>query len=119
MTSGQRDQAEALLLDLDGVLRVFDPEVAASAERRHGLPPGSLVKSALGWQRLRPAIAGEETHAAWLESIVADLAPAAGGPKRAWAAVDEWQEYRGEVVPELLEFVRELRAAEVPVGLAT
>jgi putative hydrolase of the HAD superfamily len=119
MTSGHRDRAEALLLDLDGVLRVFDPEVAASAERRHGLPPGSLVKSALLWHRLRPAIAGEETHTAWLESIVADLADVAGGPRQAWAAVEEWQEYRGEVVPEVLDFVREMRAADVPVALAT
>jgi putative hydrolase of the HAD superfamily len=81
---GQRVQAEALLLDLDGVLRVFDPEVAASVERRHGLPDGSLVRSALSLHRLRPAIAGEKCPAAWLESIVADLAD-----------VEEWQEYRG------------------------
>jgi len=116
---GARDPAEALLLDLDGVVRVFDPGVAASIERRFGLPDSALVRSAMAWSRLRPVIVGEETHAAWLESIVADLADAAGGPKRAWAAVEEWRAYRGEVVPEVLEFVRKVRSSRVPVGLAT
>jgi len=100
---GARDQAEALLLDLDGVVRVFDPGVAASIERRFGLPDSALLRSAMAWSRLRPVMVGEETHAAWLESIVADLADAAGGPKRAWAAVEEWHAYRGEVVSEVLE----------------
>jgi putative hydrolase of the HAD superfamily len=33
--------------------------------------------------------------------------------------VVEWDAYRGEIVPEVLGFVREVRAAGVPVGLAT
>lgn len=110
---------EALLLDLDGVVRVFDPSVGASVERRYGLPEGAIAASALAWSRLRPAIAGEVSHSAWLESIVDDLTAAAGEPGAARAAVEEWHAYRGEVVPEVLAFVRDTRTAGVPVGLAS
>jgi putative hydrolase of the HAD superfamily len=117
--SGTRDRASALLLDLDGVVRVFDPDAPAAVERRYGLPAGALTRSALAWNRLKPAILGEESHEAWLESVVADLTEAAGGPKQAWAAVHEWNADRGTVVLEVLDLVREVRRAGVPVGLAT
>ena len=119
VSGGGRERAEALLLDLDGVLRVFDPSAVAAVERRHGLGDGVILRSALAWSRLRPAVAGETSHAAWLESIVADLSDAAGGAKPAWSAVREWYADRGEVVPEVLAFVRRVRSAGIPVGLAT
>ena len=114
-----RDRPLALLIDLDGVLRVFEPSLPAAIERRHGLPDAALMRSAFTWGRIRPALVGAQTHAAWLESIVADLAPVAGGPESARAAVDEWQLDRGVVVPEVLDLVRDVRAARIPVGLAT
>jgi len=115
-----RERAAALLIDLDGVVRVFDPAVAAAAERRHDLPEGELYRVAFAWGRLRPAIAGEQTHEEWLDTVVAELAVTGVADRvRARAAVDDWQADRGQVVPEALEFVRELRAARIPVGLAT
>ena len=44
---------------------------------------------------------------------------AAVGADGARAAVQEWQSYRGEVDPEVLAFVREVRAAGIRVGLGT
>lgn len=119
MGTGLRETAEVLLLDLDGVLRVFDPSVAAGAERRHGLPEGALSGAAFAWSRLRPAIVGECRHAEWMEQVAADLAETIGSPERAAAAVAEWHAYRGEVVPAVLDFVRGTRSAGVTVGLAT
>jgi putative hydrolase of the HAD superfamily len=87
-------------------------------EREFGLPDGALQESASSWARLRPAIVGDESHQSWLDSIVLDLADAAGGTDRARAAVDQWRAYRGDVVPEVLDFVREVRARGVPVALA-
>jgi putative hydrolase of the HAD superfamily len=110
--TGVRDRPRALLIDLDGVLRVFDPLVVSSIEERYGLTPGSLMTSAMAWHRLRPTIAGEQSHEAWIQSIVDELSGAT-------AAVHEWQAYRGDVVHEVLAFVREVRAARIPVGLAT
>ncbi|TNH23577.1 HAD-IA family hydrolase [Micromonospora orduensis] len=114
-----RERATALLLDLDGVLRRFDPAVAAGVEREHGLADGVLTEIAMQWGRLQPVLTGQVTHADWVTSVADALAEPAGGPDRARAAVEQWQRYRGEVDTEVLDFVREVRAAGIRVGLAT
>ena len=106
-----RPRPTALLVDFDGVLRRWDPEVSARIEAAHGLPAGSLEKTAMDWGRLLPAITGRVTHAAWM----AGVAEALGAPD----AVAEWQRYRGEVDPDVLALVRDARAAGVRVALAT
>ena len=117
MTS--RERPTALLIDLDGVLRRFDPQVAADIEHRHGLAPGVLTRTVLDWSRLLPAVTGQVSHDEWLAGAARDLGGQTGEPTTARAAVDEWGAYRGEVDPDVLTFVREVRAAGIPVGLAT
>ncbi|MFI6780770.1 HAD family hydrolase [Micromonospora sp. NPDC050276] len=114
-----RERATALLLDLDGVLRRFDPAVAAGVEREYGLADGVLLEIAMQWGRLQPVLTGQVSHAEWVNSVADALAEPAGGPDRARAAVEQWQRYRGEVDAEVLDFVREVRAAGIRVGLAT
>ncbi|MDG4759598.1 HAD-IA family hydrolase [Micromonospora sp. WMMD710] len=114
-----RERATALLLDLDGVLRRFDPAVAAGVEREYGLADGVLTEIAMQWGRLQPVLTGQVSHAEWVSSVADALAEPAGGPDRARAAVEQWQRYRGEVDTEVLDFVREVRAAGIRVGLAT
>ncbi|MET8358583.1 HAD-IA family hydrolase [Micromonospora sp. NPDC005171] len=114
-----RERATALLLDLDGVLRRFDPEVAAGVEREYGLADGVLSEIAMQWGRLQPVLTGQISHADWMSSVADALTEPAGGPDRARAAVEQWQRYRGEVDTEVLDFVREVRAAGIRVGLAT
>ena len=111
-----RDRAQALLIDLDGVLRRWDPAPMIAVEVRHGLKPAALLETAMSWDIYRPAVAGEITDAEWMK-LVADRLPLE--PAEAEAAVAEWQSYRGEPDPEVLAFVREVRAAGRPVGLAT
>lgn len=106
-----RTKPTALLVDLDGVLRRWDPAVPATIESAYGLAEGALLDTAMAWHRLRPAITGEITHAEWISSVASVL----GSP----SAVAKWQEYRGEVDPDVLAFVREVRASGIPVGLAT
>jgi putative hydrolase of the HAD superfamily len=114
-----RERATALLVDFDGVLRRWDPQVAAGVERRYGLSEGVLTEIAMQWGRLQPVVVGQVSHADWVTSVVEALTESVGDADRARAAVEEWQRYRGEVDPEVLAFVREVRAAGVPVGLAT
>ncbi|WP_433652369.1 HAD family hydrolase [Micromonospora zamorensis] len=114
-----RERATALLLDLDGVLRRFDPAVAAGVEREYGLADGVLTEIAMQWGRLQPVLTGQLSHSDWVSSVADALAEPAGGPDRARAAVEQWQRYRGEVDTEVLDFVREVRAAGITVGLAT
>ncbi|MFC0508494.1 HAD family hydrolase [Micromonospora costi] len=114
-----RERATALLVDFDGVLRRWDPAVAAGVERRYGLAEGVLTEIAMQWGRLQPVLTGQVSHADWMTSVVDALADPAGGAERARAAVEEWQRYRGEVDADVLAFVREARAAGIRVGLAT
>ncbi|MEU4561365.1 HAD-IA family hydrolase [Actinoplanes sp. NPDC023936] len=111
-----RDRARALFIDLDGVLRRWDPAPMIAVEVKYGLKPASLLETAMSWDIYRPAMAGEITDAEWM-SLVATRLPL--GDEESAAAVAEWQAYRGEVDPEALAFVREVRAAGRPVAIAT
>ncbi|GAA3457470.1 HAD family hydrolase [Dactylosporangium matsuzakiense] len=109
----------ALLIDFDGVLRTFDPSENAKIEQRYGLSPGTVLDTALEWDRLLPAITGRMTRAEWLASVAADLADRVGGLERATELMEQWQVYPGVIDPVVLAFVRDVRAAGLPVGLAT
>jgi putative hydrolase of the HAD superfamily len=112
----QRDPARALLIDFDGVLRRWDPAPMIEVELKYGLKPAALLETAMEWDVYRPAMAGELTHDEWLR-VIASRLPLS--PADAASAVAEWQTYRGEVDPDALAFVREVRAGGHRVGLAT
>lgn len=116
---GRREPCEALLVDCDGVLRTWDKARVAAVEQQYGLADGALAAAAFGWPRLLPAITGKITHAQWMAEVAGALAGDAGGRQQAAAAVAEWQAYRGTVNADVLAFVREARAAGLPVALAT
>ena len=111
-----RDRARALLIDLDGVLRRWDPTPMIAVEVKYALKPASLLETAMSWDIYRPAVSGEMSDAEWM-GLVASRLPLP--EQEAAAAVAEWQAYRGEVDPEALAFVREVRAAGRPVAIAT
>ncbi|MEV0430147.1 HAD-IA family hydrolase [Micromonospora sp. NPDC050495] len=114
-----RERATALLIDFDGVLRRWDPTVAAGVEREYGLTEGILGEIAMSWGLLQPVLTGKVSHDQWMASVADALTPTLGDPERARAAVQRWQRYRGEVDPEVLAFIREVRADGVRVGLGT
>ena len=111
-----RERAQALLIDLDGVLRRWDPAPMIAVEVANDLKPAALLETAMSWDIYRPAMAGEITDAEWME-LVASRLPL--DIEAARAAVAEWQSYRGEPDPEVLAFIREVRAGGRKVGLAT
>jgi putative hydrolase of the HAD superfamily len=111
-----RERAQALLIDLDGVLRRWDPAPMIAVELDYGLKPASLLETSMAWDIYRPAVSGEITDAEWMR-LVAERLPIE--PEQAAAAVAKWQEYRGEPDPDALAFVREVRAGGRAVGLAT
>jgi putative hydrolase of the HAD superfamily len=111
-----RDRAQALLIDLDGVLRRWDPAPMIAVEVEYGLKPAALLETAMAWDIYRPAVVGEISDAEWMR-LVASRLPVE--PSSAAAAVARWQEYRGEPDPDALAFIREVRAGGRKVGLAT
>ncbi|MFE3452211.1 HAD family hydrolase [Nonomuraea sp. NPDC059194] len=102
---------DAVLSDLDGVLRQFDHAAQADIEARYGLP---LIKTAFAPERILPATLGQITEAQWVESI----AEALGGDERARAASAEFAQvpfWVDEEVRALLAKAQE----RVPVILLT
>jgi putative hydrolase of the HAD superfamily len=112
----QRQPPRALLIDLDGVVRLWDPAPAVAVEAKYALEPGVLLRTAMTWDIYRPAVAGEITDAEWMRLVAMRLPLPADD---AAAAVAEWQTHRGYVDDEVLAFVRDVRAAGLPVALAT
>jgi putative hydrolase of the HAD superfamily len=98
---------EALVIDLDGVLRSWAGQRTPDIERRHGLPPGSLTAVAFDPARLVPAVTGRVTDAAWRAGVAEELTRRHGRGGR--DAVREWSAPVGEVDADVLAVVRAQR----------
>ena len=101
----------ALVLDLDGVIRHFDPADVGDVERRHGLEAGSLLRTAFEPELLVPATTGELSRPEWAAAVGDRL----GAPQ----AAAEWESLGATVDWEVIEIVRLLRAAGTPVAVLT
>ena len=100
---------EAVVFDLDGVIRHWDREVTDIIEERHGLARGSIVATGFGAE-LGPLVV---TGAIDFDEWTVRLGDRLGAP----AAVTEWTDGRGRVDPEALALVADIRSAGVAVGL--
>lgn len=60
---------DAVLCDLDGVLRLFDHSAQADLEVRHGLAPGTLLKTAFEPDIFTPALLGHTSRDDWTAAI--------------------------------------------------
>ncbi|MGI9597694.1 MAG: HAD-IA family hydrolase [Acidimicrobiales bacterium] len=100
-----------VLLDLDGVVRHFDPDHVGTVEHRHGLAPGALTKAAFDPPVLEPVITGRRTRAQWIEQV--------GRSIEAPDAVREWLAERGTIDHDMLIIVDELRARSTAVAILT
>ncbi|MER5392642.1 HAD family phosphatase [Saccharopolyspora sp. NPDC002686] len=109
---------DAVLCDLDGVLRRWDPAIMHDAERHGGLPKGALAGAAFAPERLKPAITGAQTDEQWRQAITADLAVLCG-VETARAVVAQWSAPVGDFVDEVAELLADLRVPVVLVSNAT
>ena len=109
-----RDKPKAVLCDLDGVLRLWDP--LDDLDRRHGLPPGTLATAAFAPHRLTPAITGRTTDEDWRAAVAVDLV-AAGHPKTTIRhLIEDWTTATGRVDHAVADI---LHATHLPVVLVT
>lgn len=99
---------KVLLLDLDGVLRLWDPDLTVAVELAHGLPTGTLSVAAFAPHRLLPALTGVVDDQAWRDSVVEAVAADHGDA--AQAAVRDWMGPTGTVDPGVLDIVRHARS---------
>jgi putative hydrolase of the HAD superfamily len=108
MDNRLRDHRRALLIDLDGVLRVWDADEVARAEAAAGLPAGAVARAAFAPDLLLPALTGRVSDDQWRAAVVARLQrdhPAAD----ATLAVRRWSAPAGQVDPIVLDLVRACR----------
>lgn len=115
----RRQRPTALLVDFDGVLRSYDKRVPGPLETANGLDEGEILAVASDPALLIPAILGRVSRAGWLTDIAVALAGRVGGLETAEKLVAEWDTYRGEIVPEVLDTIEFLRASGTPVALCT
>lgn len=102
---------EAVVFDLDGVVRHFDQDHIDQVERDHQLGPGELLQAAFDPNLLKQVTTGRITRAQWGERVGEriDSHPAA----RAWLAD------HGEVDSDLLGVVDALRSRGLTTALFT
>jgi len=96
---------QAVLTDLDGVIRFFPADRDRSIELKYGLPMGAIAKVAFSPRLLLPAIKGVLPDELWRERIALELTQA--HPRvQCRAAVNEWSDFPGQVETETLWFLR-------------
>jgi putative hydrolase of the HAD superfamily len=107
-------EVDGVIIDLDGVIRHWDPAHHADAEQRLGLPPGTLEAVALEDDRLARVTDGRLSFEDWCDEVGTEVAAVHGVDAAAVAEVWATATWRIDlVVVDLLEAVREL----VPVAL--
>jgi putative hydrolase of the HAD superfamily len=106
--------ADALVIDLDGVIRHWHPDAVSAIEERLGLPAGTVGDAAFAPERLEPAMRGELAFDDWCTAIgevVAAEHPVAADAVAKGFAATSW-DIDGEVL-RLVDAVR----VEAPVAL--
>lgn len=101
----------AVLFDLDGVVRHFDPENVASIERAHELDPGSIDAVAFAPHHLEQVTTGRISRHEWVERIGVELGNA--------EAAEAWGSQPFRVDEEVLDLVDELRANGIRTAVLT
>lgn len=107
-------QVDALVIDLDGVIRHWDEGYLAEAEARLGLPSGAIGAAALEPGRLARATDGRLTFEGWCAELAAEIAATYGtDPAEAAAA---WADSAWRIDLTVMELVDAVRSV-VPVAL--
>ena len=98
----------AILTDLDGVIRIWSPEIHRKAERATGLPEGAIPRAAFSDDLLPLVITGQISDNEWRRKI-ADLLSQDFPEANAKRAVALWSVSPGEVDSEVLGILQACR----------
>jgi putative hydrolase of the HAD superfamily len=109
----ERNFFDALLCDIDGVVRIWDDSMDR-VDESHGLSRGTLASIAFDPERLTPAITGAITDEQWRESVATALGAHIGSDDLAAEVVAAWSKQSGAVDADVVDLLTELRQ-EMPV----
>ncbi|OIJ63798.1 HAD family hydrolase [Streptomyces mangrovisoli] len=82
--TGGRAPFDAVLCDVDNVIRTFDPAPLAALERAAGVAEGTTAKIAFAEETGLPALLGRITPQEWVASIAAGLSGLCEDDTAAW-----------------------------------
>lgn len=105
---------DAVIFDLDGVIREWNNQVADDLEGAAGIEPGTLLALAFSAELGPAAVTGALSWERWMERISARYIASHG--ERAAPIVRAWGADYGTLVPEMVELVAEVRI-RVPVAI--
>ena len=108
MRSNLIEMTNVILTDLDGVIRIWSPEIHRKAERATGLPEGAIFGIAFSDDLLPLVITGQISDDEWRRRIV-DLLSEDFPEANTEHAVELWSASPGEVDTEVLEILRACR----------
>ena len=109
--AGANPAIQAVLFDLDGVIRHFDPRHAAGIERDHALPPGSIEAFAFSSPIIEEVTTGRITRSAWVSAIGRHIGDT--------AAAVAWGEQPFTADRAVLELIDDLRSAGYRTAVLT
>ena len=96
-----------LIVDLDGVLRLWGAELVTQTEQRHGLAIGSIHAAAFDPVLLHPAVTGRVSDEEWRAQVAQRLSVEHGVD--AADAVADWSRPCGRVDSTVLHLLRQQR----------
>ncbi len=100
---------DAVLCDIDGVLRHWPTPGPGDLDHVHGLPAGTIAAAAFAPSRLQPAITGEITDEQWRSAVATDLVDICGSPARARSVVTAWSALMPRVDQEVVSLLTRVR----------
>jgi putative hydrolase of the HAD superfamily len=106
---------KAVVFDLDGVVRLYDPHQIAAIEDRYGVPRGAIHDAAFEPELLARVTTGQIADDGWRSAIATELSR---DFEQAAQAVSDWTTQTGAISTDALAIVRACRARQ-PVALLT
>lgn len=109
----------AVVSDLDGVLRRFDPALWTALDEITGTAPGTAFTAILRHPFLEEVVRGRGTHRQWRERSAQALVEAGSTPAAADTAVRTWLASPASVDQELLTELEAMRGSGLGVFVLT
>ena len=98
---------EAVIFDLDGVIRDWNDQAMADLESAYGIEPGTILTVGFEGELGHAATTGAMTYREWMDAIRARIIGSHG--HAVTGALDEWEANVGMVDTEMLAVLRAVR----------
>lgn len=105
---------DAVIFDLDGVIREWNNHLAFDAESAAGIEPGTLLALAFSPELGEAAVTGSLSWERWMDQVSARYVAVHGDEGH--AIVTAWSADYGTLVPEMVLLLADVRAS-VPVAI--